>query len=46
MTKKKKIFKNYRPKNLKKSLNEVNYIILSPGISLINNKHLNKFKKK
>jgi UDP-N-acetylmuramoylalanine--D-glutamate ligase len=44
--KKKKIFKNYRPKNLNKSLNEVDYIILSPGISLINNKHLNKFKKK
>ena len=42
----KKKFKSYRAKNLKKTLNQVNYIILSPGISLHRNKVLNKFKKK
>ena len=32
----KKIYlKNYRTKNLNKTLNQVDYIILSPGISLI-----------
>ena len=41
--KKKKIFKNYRTNNLYKSLDEVDFIILSPGISLIKNKYLNKF---
>jgi len=44
--KKKRLFKNYRPKNLDKSLSQVDYIILSPGVSLIKNKRLNKFKKK
>ena len=44
--KQKKKFKSYRAKNLKKTLNQVNYIILSPGISLHRNKVLNKFKKK
>ena len=42
----KKIFKNYRAKNLKKTLNQVNFIVLSPGISLIKNKILFKFKNK
>ena len=32
--KKKNLMKNKRPQNLKKTLNNVNYIILSPGISL------------
>ena len=40
------IFKKYKTLNLKKTLNEVDYIILSPGISLLKNKHLLKFKKK
>ena len=42
----KNLFKYYKPKNLIKSLNDVDYIILSPGISLIKNKKLLKFKKK
>ena len=41
-----KIFKNYRTKNLNKTLNKVDYIVLSPGISLIKNKKLKRFKKK
>ena len=44
--KEKNIFKNYRPENLNKTLNEVDYIILGPGISLLKNKKLAKFKKK
>ena len=44
--KQKKIFKKYRSKNINYSLNKVDYIIVSPGISLIKNKKLNKFKKK
>lgn len=44
--KNKRIFKKYRVKNLKKSLSQVDYIILSPGISLIKNKQLRKLKKK
>ena len=36
----------YKPKNLKKSLDKVDYIVLSPGISLIHNKNLKKFKNK
>ena len=44
--KKKKLFKNLRPKNLNDSLDQVDFIILSPGISLIKNKLLGKFKKK
>ena len=44
--KQKKLFKNYRTKNLKKTLNHVNYIVLSPGISLLKNKILSEFKKK
>ena len=45
----KKLFKNYRSKNLNYSLNQVDYIILSPGVSLNNLKNKNKivkFKKK
>ena len=44
--KKKNIFKNLRTKNLTQTLNKVDYIVLSPGISLKKNKKLNKFKKK
>tara|TARA_B100001057_G_scaffold451750_1_gene495095 strand:+ start:142 stop:1419 length:1278 start_codon:yes stop_codon:yes gene_type:complete len=40
------IYKTYRPKNLIHSLNQVDYIILSPGISLLKNKNLIRFKKK
>ena len=39
------IYKTYRPKNLIHSLNQVDYIILSPGISLLKNKNLIRFKK-
>ncbi len=42
----KKKFKNYRTKNLNKSLKSVDYIVLSPGISLHKNKSLKKFEKK
>ena len=35
----KKLFKNKRTNNLKKDLGEVDYIILSPGISLKNSKY-------
>jgi UDP-N-acetylmuramoylalanine--D-glutamate ligase len=44
--KEKKLFKNKRTKNLNKSLNQVDYIVLAPGISLIKNKRLQKYKKK
>ena len=44
--KQKNIYKNYRSKNLMHTLNQVDYIILSPGISIIKNSNLNKFKKK
>ena len=44
--KKKQLFKNKKTKNLLKTLNKVDYIVLSPGISLINKKNLIKFKKK
>ena len=40
------LFKNNRAKNLKETLNNVDYIILSPGINLNNNKDLIKFEKK
>ncbi len=42
-------YKKFRPKNLKKALSETNYIVLSPGVSLIKSKKkklLNKHKKK
>ncbi len=44
--KKNNLFKNYRSNNLKKTLNEVDFIVLTPGISLIKNKDLEKNKKK
>ena len=44
--KKKNLFRNHRTKNLNKTLKEVDYIILSPGISLIKNKKLKKYEKK
>ena len=44
--KQKKLFKNKRAKNLDKTLKNVNYIVLSPGISLIEKKKLIRFKKK
>jgi UDP-N-acetylmuramoylalanine--D-glutamate ligase len=44
--KKKKLFKQKRAKNLKETLNEVDFIVLSPGISLVDKKILIKFKKK
>ena len=44
--KQKDLHKNYRAKNLKQTLKQVDYIILAPGISLIKNKALNRFKKK
>jgi len=44
--KKKNIFKDKRAKNLKVALDKADYIVLSPGISLIDKKILIKFKKK
>ena len=44
--KQKQLFKNKKTQNLLKTLNKVDYIVLSPGISLINKKSLIKFKKK
>ena len=38
--------KKYRSKNLDYTLDQVDYIVLSPGISLLKNKKLNRFKKK
>jgi UDP-N-acetylmuramoylalanine--D-glutamate ligase len=43
---KKNLFKNKRTKNLNKTLNNVDFIVLSPGISLIDKKNLIKYKKK
>ena len=42
----KNLFKNKRTKNLNKTLNNVDFIVLSPGISFIEKKNLIKFKKK
>jgi UDP-N-acetylmuramoylalanine--D-glutamate ligase len=44
--KQKKLFKKKRTKNLSKTLINVDYIILSPGISLIKKKNLIRFRKK
>ena len=38
-------FKKKRPKNLSKALNQVNYIVLSPGVSLNTSKNKHKLKK-
>tara|TARA_A100001015_G_C15040410_1_gene739222 strand:- start:3513 stop:4790 length:1278 start_codon:yes stop_codon:yes gene_type:complete len=43
---KKNLLKNYRPKNLKQTLKQVNYIVMSPGISLNKNKNLKEYEKK
>ena len=40
------LLKKYRPKNLTQTLNQVDYIVLAPGISLLEKKNLKKFKKK
>ena len=42
----KKLLNNKRAKNLKEELQKVDYIVLSPGISLVKNKNLIRFKKK
>ena len=45
----KDFYKKLRPKNLKKTLSETNYIVLSPGVSLKKSKkrkQLNKYKEK
>ena len=44
--KQKNTLKKLRPKNISKTLNQVDYIVLSPGISLLKNKKLIRFKKK
>ena len=41
----KKLFKNFRSKNLNYSLDQVDYIILSPGVSLNNLKNKDKIVK-
>lgn len=38
--------KKLRPKNLSQAFKQVDFIVLSPGISLLKNKKLQKFKKK
>ena len=42
----KNLLKNHRAINLKKTLEQVDFIVLAPGISLIKNKNLRKYKKK
>ena len=44
--KQKKLFIEYRTKNLSRTLEKVDFIVLSPGISLIKNKNLQRFKEK
>ena len=44
--KRKKLFKKKRAKSLEETLIRVDYIVLSPGISLLKKKNLNRFKKK
>tara|TARA_B100001057_G_scaffold13815_1_gene13135 strand:- start:18261 stop:19538 length:1278 start_codon:yes stop_codon:yes gene_type:complete len=44
--KKKYLLKNFKAHNLKTTCENVDFIVLSPGISLIKNKLLKKFKKK
>ena len=39
-------YKNLRSKNLKKTLNFVDYIILSPGVSLLRKRNLRRFEHK
>ncbi len=40
------LYKRYRSLNLNTTLKKVDFIVLSPGISLIRNKKLKKYKKK
>ena len=42
----KNLFKNFRTKDLKKTLKEVDFIILSPGISLTKKDFLKNLKRK
>ena len=42
----KNLFKKHRAKNLGQTIRTVDYIILSPGISLKNNKNLRRFERK
>ena len=44
--KEKKLFKKKRSKNLKQTLKQVDYIVLTPGINLLKNKTLKKYEKK
>jgi len=44
--KEKKLFKGHIAKNLNKTLEQVDYIVLSPGISLYKNINLKKYEKK
>jgi len=44
--KQKNLLKNLRTKNLNQTMSQVDYIILAPGISLLKNKKLSKFRKK
>ncbi len=44
--KKVNFLKKYKTKNLRRTLNQVDFIILTPGISLLKNKNLRRFKKK
>ncbi len=44
--KEKKIYKKRQTSNLLQTLKDVDFIVLSPGISLIDKKNLQKFKKK
>ncbi|MDC1130373.1 UDP-N-acetylmuramoyl-L-alanine--D-glutamate ligase [Pelagibacteraceae bacterium] len=44
--KQRQLLKKKRTKDLSKTLNNVDYIILSPGISLIKKKNLTRFRKK
>ena len=41
----KKLYQKHRAKNLNQVMKQVDYIVLSPGISLVKNKNLIKFKK-
>ena len=40
------LLKSHRTRNLELTLNKVDYIVLSPGISASKNKKLRKYKKK
>ena len=44
--KKVSFLRKLRPKNLSQAFKQVDFIVLSPGISLLKNKKLRKFKKK